>query len=68
MSQSLELLNEIKLPTIGAFEARWLGLIVTVGKLFVPSSQKKKKSVRSSIFSQQFISGKLLLILIWTTT
>ena len=26
MSQSLELPNEIKLPTIGSFEARWLGV------------------------------------------
>ena len=43
MSPSLELLNEIKLPTTSAFEARWLGLIVTVGISFVPSSKKKKK-------------------------
>ena len=66
MSQSLEMLNEIKLPTTSAFEARWLGLIVTVGISFVPSSKKKKKeererSVRSLTFSQQFINDKLLL-------
>ena len=49
MSQSLELPNEIQLPTTGAFD---------------PSLKKKKKrrrSIKSLTFSQQFIIGKLLL-------